>query len=145
MTISPGVISPKFPNPQQGFQEPSAEDIAQLFASVNQLLAVSNAGAFQNVIYVTASGALAPQGALYVANNAGVLALTLAAPATDGIHLILTSNTAYAHTLTATGLLQTGSASVNVATFAAHPGASVELVAIGGKWNVISSNAITFS
>jgi hypothetical protein len=55
------------------------------------------------------------------------------------------SQTANAHTITATGLLNTGSASVNVATFAAFAGANVVLMAFNGKWNVISSVGITFS
>jgi hypothetical protein len=86
--------------------------------------------------------------AAYVVNTAGVDAMTLAAPTSgtdDGKVIEITSNSANAHTLTATGLLQTGSTSVNVATFAAHPGASLKLIAYGGKWNVLSQNGITFS
>lgn len=87
-------------------------------------------------------------GHTYVITKAGVLADTLAAPtagADDGIEITLTSNTANAHTLTATGLLQTGSASVNVATFAAFAGASLTLMAYQGKWNVLSAVGVTFS
>lgn len=84
----------------------------------------------------------------YVVNKAGVDAMTLAAPTAttdDGIILVVTSNTANAHTITATGLLQTGTASVNTATFAAQKGASITLMAYQGKWNVLSANGITFS
>jgi hypothetical protein len=98
---------------------------------------------------VAASGALPPHvGHTYVVTKAGVAALTLAAPTAgtdDGIEITITSNTANAHTLTATGLLQTGSASVNVATFAANAGAGLTLMAYQGKWNVMSSVGITFS
>jgi hypothetical protein len=98
---------------------------------------------------VSANGALPPHvGHTYVITKAGVAALTLATPTAttdDGIEIIVTSNTANAHTITATGLLQTGTASVNVATFAAQAGAGLTLMAYQGKWNVICSNGITFS
>jgi predicted RecA/RadA family phage recombinase len=84
----------------------------------------------------------------YVINKAGVDAMTLAAPTAttdDGVVITITSNTANAHTLTATGLFQDGAATVNVATFAAHPGAGLQLMAYQAKWNVLSANAITFS
>jgi hypothetical protein len=96
-----------------------------------------------------ASGAVSPhKAATYVVTKAGVAALTLAAPTAgtdDGLIITVTSNTAYAHTLTATNLLQTGTTYVSVATFAAHPGAGVVLMAYQGLWNVISATAITFS
>ena len=79
--------------------------------------------------------------------KAGVCALTLAAPAADqnGLTLQITSNTAFAHTITATGLFQTGAATVNLATFAAFAGASVTLEAVGGNWNVIFCKGVTFT
>jgi hypothetical protein len=84
----------------------------------------------------------------YVITKAGVYAATLAAPTADtddGVRIEVISNTANAHTITATGLLQTGSASVNVATFAANAGAGLVLRAYQGKWQVVSSTGITFS
>lgn len=84
----------------------------------------------------------------YLVTKAGVQAMTLAAPVSvtdDGKIIKVTSNTANAHTLTATGLLNTGSASVNLATFAAFAGAGLVLEAVRGKWNVISSVGITFT
>lgn len=86
--------------------------------------------------------------AKYVVVTAGVDAMTLAAPTAgidDGTTIVVTSGTANAHTITATGLFEDGSTTVNVATFAAHPGASITLTAYNGKWNVISSNAVTMS
>lgn len=101
------------------------------------------------LIPLSVNGAIPPHTAAnYVITKAGVLADTLAAPTAttdDGIQIVVTSNTANAHTITATGLLQTGTASVNVATFAAQAGASLTLMAYQGKWNVLSSNGITFS
>jgi hypothetical protein len=70
----------------------------------------------------------------------GVAALTLAAPPLDmdGLTLLITSNTAFAHTITATGLFNTGTAAVNLATFAARAGATLGIQAASGLWNVIS-------
>ena len=98
---------------------------------------------------ITASGAIAPHtGHTYVITQASASAQTLAAPTAgtdDGIEITVTSASAYAHTITATGLLNTGSASVNTATFAAFAGAGLCLMAYNGKWNVISQIGITFS
>lgn len=98
---------------------------------------------------LTTNGAIAPHTpASYVITKAGVLADTLAAPTAgtdDGIEIWIASNTAFAHTLTATGLLQTGAAAVNLATFAAFAGAGLALVAYQGKWIVRYSVGVTFS
>jgi len=101
------------------------------------------------VTALTTNGAIGPHtSGNYVITKAGVLADTLAAPVTgteDGIIIAVMSNTANAHTITATGLLNTGSAAVNVATFAAFAGANLVLQASAAKWNVLTSNGITFS
>lgn len=98
---------------------------------------------------ISADGAVAPRTpATYVVTKAGVAAMTLAAPTAttdDGLIICITSNTANAHTLTATGLFQCGTASVNLATFAAQKGAGLTIMAYQGKWNVLSSVGITFS
>lgn len=101
------------------------------------------------IITLGASGAITPSlPATYVITKAGVAAMTLAAPTAgtdDGKIIVVTSDTANAHTITATGLLDTGSASVNVATFAAQKGAGVTLMAYNGRWKVLGSVGITFS
>jgi len=98
---------------------------------------------------IAASGAIGPRNpGTFVITKAGVAAMTLAAPTAttdDGVVMTLTSFTANAHTLTATGLLLTGTANVNVATFAAQAGAGLCLMAFNGKWIVLSSVGITFS
>lgn len=79
--------------------------------------------------------------------------MTLAAPnagdsatgGDDGKEIQLISTTANAHTLTATGLLQTGAAAVNLATFAANAGAGLRLRANNGKWQVLQQIGITFT
>lgn len=97
---------------------------------------------------ITASGAISPsiQGN-YIITKAGVAAMTLAAPAStaNGLIIEITSGTAYAHTITATGLLNTGTASVNVLTFAAYAGASVRLMAYNSLWNLLGYNTVTLS
>jgi len=111
--------------------------------------AVTSGGSIETLVALTTNGAIDPHTAAnYVITKAGVLADTLAAPTAttdDGKVILVTSNTANAHTITATGLLQTGSASVNVATFAANAGAGLTLMAYQGKWNVLGSVGITFS
>lgn len=85
---------------------------------------------------------------IYQINKAGVLADTLAAPAAvtdDGKMIQIMSNTANAHTITATGLYQSGSAAVNLATFAAFAGAQMTLMALNAKWVVMSSVGVTFT
>lgn len=84
----------------------------------------------------------------YIVTTAGVDAMTLAAPTAttdDGITIVVSSGTANAHTITATGLFWSGGTAVNTATFAAHPGASITLRAYQGKWIVVATNAVTMS
>lgn len=99
-------------------------------------------------VALTTNGAVSPDvPQTYVVTKAGVLADTLAAPAaaSNGLRIRIFSDTANAHTLTATGLLDTGSASVNLATFAAQKGAGLTLIAYNARWKVESSVGITFS
>jgi len=127
------------------------EDLIQL---VNQggvvAFGINSTGGFQVVPQpITASGVVSPFNAnTYVITSVGIAALTLAAPIAtvdDGNEIVIFSATNYAHTLTATGLLGTGTASVNKATFAAFAGASITLMAYQGKWLVLASVGVTFS
>lgn len=73
---------------------------------------------------------------------------TLAAPTAgdpstggdDGKIIRFTSTTAFAHRITSTGNLQTGTSSTASVTLAANAGASVTLKAYNGKWQIIGSN-----
>lgn len=73
-------------------------------------------------------------------------ALTLAAPAAadDGKRLIISSTTDFAHTVTATNLINDGviGGAKDTATFGAYAGATITLLALGQKWNVVSLNAV---
>ena len=99
------------------------------------------------VTTASANGALTIADGVVKVTKAGVCAMTLAAPtaAQEGTIMRIVSNTANAHTLTATGLLDDGvtGGSKNVATFAAFAGASITLVAINLKWSVLALNAVT--
>jgi hypothetical protein len=110
---------------------------------------LTSVGTIDILAALAVNGAIPPSiPATYVITKAGVLADTLAAPVVttdDGKVIIITSNTANAHTITATGLLQCGTAAVNVATFAAQAGAGLTIMAYQGKWNVLGSVGITFS
>lgn len=82
-----------------------------------------------------------------VITKIGSASMTLAAPVAtinDGNTIVLTSATPYAHVLSAIGLLQTGTAAINYATFSAFPGSSLTLRAYQGKWIVVSSNQVSF-
>lgn len=100
---------------------------------------------------LSASGAIvANRPGYFVITKAGVAAMTLAAPPAanklgNGMVIIITSRTANAHTVTATGLLNTGSAFVNVATFNANAGATLGLISDNALWNVLFANGVSFS
>ncbi len=79
-------------------------------------------------------------------NKATALAGTLAAPllVDNGLALIITSQTAAAHVVTATGLLRDGvTATGNTITFTAVAGATVTLIAEDGFWNVSAKQNVT--
>lgn len=82
-------------------------------------------------------------------NKATALAGTLAAPGLgdNGITLLITSQTAAAHVVTATALLMDGTSGApkTTATFAAFKGASMTLTAESGVWNVTALQNVTLS
>lgn len=134
------------------FRQITGETVNSLIDAVNNLTgfgtpqAVSSSGDVFALSALTTDGAISPTTpANYVITKAGVLADTLAAPTSDGIVIRITSNTANAHTLTATNLFQCGTAANDLATFAAQAGAGLTIMSYGGKWNVLASVGITFS
>lgn len=82
----------------------------------------------------------------YCITKAGVCALTLGAPSgrDDGMCITVYSDTAFAHTITATGLFADGAGHVNLCTFAAQIGAQAVLMARNGKWYA-DGNGVTYS
>lgn len=100
------------------------------------------------VTLASANGAIgiAP-GTVVITKTGSLAAMTLAAPtaAQNGLILRITSATAFAHTVTATGLFDDGvtGGSKTTATFAAFAGASMEVMAYEGKWHTLSLKAVT--
>jgi hypothetical protein len=104
---------------------------------------------------VAANSALSVSSGNYILiTKAGVIALTLAAPTAgvqDGMVITITAdNGAFADTLTATALLQTGGAGspYTTATFgvtSAFNGASLTLKSYGGFWFVVASVNVAFT
>lgn len=102
------------------------------------------------VTLASASGAITvAQSTVIITKTGSLAALTLAAPtaAQNGLVLRVLSSTAFAHTITATSLIDDGvtGGSKTTATFGAFAGASIELVAYEGKWLVQSKNVVTIS
>ena len=105
--------------------------------------------AIRNAITLAAaSGAVTiADGTVVITKTGSLAALTLAAPtvAQNGTIIRITSATAFAHTVTATGLFDDGvtGGSKTTATFAAFAGASMAIMAYGGKWHTLSLKAVT--
>lgn len=76
-------------------------------------------------------------------------AYTLAAPtaAQEGYRLTILCQSAYAHVVTATNLLDDGvtGGAKDTATFGAFVGSTLELIAINLKWHVIGKNVVTIA
>lgn len=119
---------------------------ANLTMTGTVLAATSGGGA---PVALAGDGAIDPNtSATYVITKGSAAALTLAAPTnpgSDGVTIVVTSNTAFAHTITTATLLDTGTALTTSVVFAAFAGASVTLMAWAGRWKIISSNAITLT
>lgn len=100
------------------------------------------------VTLAAASGAIAlVPGTVVITKTGSLAAMTLAAPtaAQDGLMLTVTSATAFAHTITATSLIEDGvtGGAKTTATFAAFAGATIVLVAYNLKWHTVSLKAVT--
>jgi len=76
-------------------------------------------------------------------------AYTLAAPtaAQEGYRLTILCQSAFAHVVTATDLLDDGvtGGAKDTATFGAFVGSTLELIAINLKWHVIGKNVVTIA
>lgn len=76
-------------------------------------------------------------------------AYTLAAPtaAQEGYRLLILCQSAYAHVVTATNLLDDGvtGGAKDTATMAAFVGASLDLIAVDAKWHVVGKNVCTIA
>lgn len=92
---------------------------------------------------------LAGANTVYNINKLSAAALVLPAPlvSDNGVAIVITSLTAFAHVITAspTGNFKDGVAARTTATFAAVAGATITFVAENGAWNVPSLQAVTLS
>lgn len=98
----------------------------------------------------TADGAITIVSGLKVLSKTSAAAMTLAAPVAgvdDGTQLIITAGTAFAHVVTATGLIHDGvtGGAKNTWTSAAFVGSSIHLVAYNALWHVVAKNLGTIA
>ena len=104
---------------------------------------------YKDKYVLSADGAIDPHTpGRYIITKGSAAALTLGAPTAgteDGLEIEISSSTAFAHVLTATGLLQDGAGHANTATCAAQTGCSFCLTAYNGKWMVASYAGVTFA
>jgi hypothetical protein len=98
----------------------------------------------------TADGAITTTSGLKVISKTSAAAMTLAAPTAgsdDGTQVVITAGTAYAHVVTATGLIHDGvtGGAKSAWTSAAFVGSSIHLIAYNAKWHVVSYNLGTIA
>lgn len=119
-----------------------------MYKSAEELLSnkTNKAIQVQRATYLV-DGAIDGKVGLAVLTKGSAGAYTLAAPTAkmEGTILTIIAGTAFAHVVTATGLLNDGvvGGAKNAATFAAFVGATVVLVAIDQKWATLSLKAVT--
>jgi len=98
---------------------------------------------------ISADGAIPVAEGKYVLTKGSAGAQTLAAPtaAQQGTRVTVVAGSAFAHVITATGLLDDGvtGGSKNTATFGAFVGSSITLIAYNLKWVVESKNVVTIA
>lgn len=94
----------------------------------------------QPVTAASADGAITIANGTVKVTKGSAAALTLAAPSTaqEGIRMLITAQTAHAHTVTVTAGFNGGGTGADVATFGGAVGDCMEIIAINQKWNVIS-------
>jgi hypothetical protein len=102
-----------------------------------------SAPADTNSVHVySADGAIAVRSHTAVITKGSAAAMTLAAPTRDGVRIEIQAGSAFAHVVTATGLIQDGvtGGAKNTYTTAAFVGSGCTLVSYNGKWHLISKN-----
>ncbi len=131
-SATPALDFPPLPGGQMTLRPPSSTDITT-YGQESEVIVVP---VEDSVIF------LAP-------TSAGAYTLGAPSVALNGIQVEITSQSAFAHVITATGLLFTagGAGPFSTITFPAQQGASVLLVAQNGFWNVANSSVTpaTFS
>lgn len=101
-----------------------------------------------NTASYTAAGAISTTSGSLIAAIAGsaALAMTMAAPSSiDGTIIHIVSTTDYAHTVTFSTLKDGSGTDKTTATFAAHAGACIKVVAYGSYWYLVDYQNVTLS
>lgn len=136
--------------------ELSANEAAEIEASTPVLQKTSFGTRFRSIQNPTIT-AYASDGAISFANPFNIAKLTkgsagaytLAAPTSsqEGYRLLVLCQSAFAHVITATNLLDDGvtGGAKDTATFAAFVGSSLDLIAINNKWHVVGFNLVTIA
>lgn len=95
----------------------------------------------------TADGAVSIGTGLKVLSKVSAAAMTLAAPAANGVEMDIIAGTAFAHVVTATGLIDDGvtGGAKNTITLGAFVGACVTLKAYNGHWVLKSKTVATIA
>lgn len=105
--------------------------------------AVPSTVADGNKVHVySGDGAIAVRSHTAVLTKGSAAAMTLAAPTVNGIEIQISAGSAFAHVVTATGLIDDGvtGGGKNTWTSAAFVGSSIRLISYNGHWLVISKN-----
>lgn len=103
------------------------------------------------IITITTSGAIPVSSGNYIITKSSAAAvMTLAAPTAgtmDGMVIKVYSQTAQAHTITATSLVENGASGspYTTITFGAYIGSSITLKANNGVWLVVTSSSATIT
>ena len=95
----------------------------------------------QNIAAAGAIGLLS--GGLVTIAGTGALAVTLAAPARNGVTLTIVATAAQAHTVTYTTGFGAGGSSLDVATFGGAIGDSMTIVSANGTWYIVNLLNVT--
>jgi hypothetical protein len=87
-------------------------------------------------------GAIDVRSHIAIITKGSAAAMTLAAPTSDGIDIKVSAGSAFAHVVTATGLLHDGvtGGAKNTYTTAAFVGSGAHLVSYNGKWHLMAKN-----
>jgi hypothetical protein len=98
----------------------------------------------ENQVTISGDGAITIARSTVLLTKGSAAAITLAAPtaAQAGTTIVIVAQSAFAHVVTATGLIDDGTTggSKNTWTSAAFVGSAITLQAINLKWTVVSKN-----
>lgn len=127
----------------------SATDVAIQTLENKVLKNSSSVSCVRPVATLAANAAIPTSSDIVKLTKGSAAAMTLAAPtaAQEGHEMVIVAGTAFAHVVTATGLINdgvTGGAKTTM-TFAAFVGAAITLIALDLKWTVKSKNLVTIT